>query len=134
MGKLTEEELDSIAKELIPGLERVADMADIHGDVPPDIDDPDFKPPAILPGDEETVEGRRVGFTDTDTGVFSSEDEQLQLAINGHHLMDISILEQLRDGSYRIVLSPNKRLIVQSMMMSGLDSSTEIELTLAPRI
>ena len=62
------------------------------------------------------------------------EANKHMLAIQGQVPMDITIQEPLQDGSYRIVLSPNKSWVVQSMMMSGLDSSTEIELILAPKI
>jgi hypothetical protein len=95
-------------------------MKNIHGDVPSDIDDPDFEPPAILPGD---------------TGGFSlPEAEQLTWAIKGQAVMVTSIPEQREDGSYRIVLLPDKNWVVKSVLMNGLDSSTEIELILAPRI
>ena len=85
---------------------------------------PGYKPPSA--GD--------LGFTKGDTGAFTSEDEQLQLAIQGRALMAISTPAPLRDGSYRIALSPNESWVVKSVLMSGLDSSTEIVLILTPRI
>ncbi len=101
---ITDEHLDGLAKTLIPILDRVSMPEPIHGDEPPDI------------------------------GVFTSEDEQLQLAIQGRALMAISTPAPLRDGSYRIALSPNESWVVKSVLMSGLDSSTEIVLILTPRI
>jgi hypothetical protein len=130
----TEEELDSIARELIPRLDRVIEMADeVHGEDPPYVFEdqpeskPDYKPPKF----------EALGFTkDSDTGGFftSPGEEHLQLAIQGQAVMDISTLEPLRDGSYRIVLSSKENWGLKSVLMSGLDSSMEIELILVPTI
>ncbi len=103
----TEDELDSMAQELIPKLDKVAAMTDVHGEEPP-LDD---------------MGGFRL-----------LEAEQLALAIQGQAVMDISTPELLQDGSYRIVLLPDRNWVVQSVLMSGLDSSTEIVLILTPRI
>jgi len=130
-GKLTDEHLDSIATELIPLLDEVANMnadksAFVFKDQPEA--DPDYKPPS-----QEDM-----GFTfkgDGDTGRFTLPgDEQLTWAIQGQAVMVTNIPEQREDGSYRIVLSSSENWVLKSVLMSGLDSSMEIELTLAPRI
>ena len=116
----TEDELDSLAQELIPMLDEVIALSE-ETTVMPELDVPDdFVPPPIRLGDEGVM--------------LSAEAEQLVLAIDGQAAMVMSTPASLRDGSYRIVLSPSKNWVVQSMMMSGLDSSTEIVLILAPKI
>ncbi len=128
----------------------------IHGDVPSDIDDPDYKPPAILPGDdppyhfEDQPESRPDYKPPTQEdlefvvdagdrysisrGVTLPEEERLTWAIQGQAVMVTSIPEPRRDGSYRIVLSSSENWVLKSVLMSGLDSLTEIEVILAPKI
>ncbi len=130
----TEEELDELAQLLIQQLDRVIEMADKpHGDEPPYVyeDQPESKPGYKPPSQEDL--GLR--YKDKPTGVFTShEDDRLQLAIQGQAVMDISTPAPLRDGSYRIVLSSKENWVLKSALMSGLDSSMEIALILAPRI
>ncbi len=118
--KLTEDDLDSLAERLIPILDRTT----IQGQ-------------KMYHQELDSVEGRTVGFTDkpdTGGGFKSREAEQLVWEIEGSHAMVTNTPAPLRDGSYRIVLSPSKNWVVRSILMSGLDSSTEIVLILAPRI
>ena len=134
MDAVTEEDVDRAARELIPRLDWVIEMADeVHGEDPPFVfkdqpeADPDYKPPKF----------EDLGFSkDSDTGGFftSPEEERLTWAIQGQAVMATSIPEPLRDGSYRIVLSSSENWVLKSALMSGLDSSMEIELILAPRI
>ena len=102
-----------------------------RGDDPPYHfeDQPESKPDYKLPEQDD------LGFfIYVERGAILPEDGRLALAIQGQAVMVISTHEQLRDGRYRIVLSPNENWVVRSILMSGLDSSTEIELILAPRI
>ncbi len=96
--------------------------------------------PAWRPEEPPSTE---IGFTDKpDTGYYIDakrgailpEADHLEWAIQGQAVMATSIPEQLQDGSYRIVLSSSENWVLKSVLMSGLDSSTEIELILAPRI
>lgn len=113
--KLTDEHLDSIATELIPLLDEVANLA---------------------MDDDNDLDGRDIKFREAgDTGGFTLPGaEQLTWVIEGQAVMVTSIPEPRRDGSYRIVLSPSENWVVKSVLTSGLDLSTEIELILAPRI
>ena len=117
---ITDKELDLYARGLIPILDRVSMPEPIHGDDPP------------MPDLNDTPERYVVAEDQEKTSL--PEADNLQLAIQGRALMAISTPAPLRDGSYRIVLSPNENWVVKSMMASGLDSSTEIVLILAPRI
>ncbi len=104
----TERQLDDVAQALIPILDKVGDMhkkTDSAG-----------------------------YFIDAERGVTLPEADHLELAIPGPLPMAIIIHEPNKDGSSRIVLSPDENWVVKSVLMSGLDSSTEIELILVPRI
>ncbi len=120
-----------LATALIPILNKVGDMAE------------DKKPPrqtGYHAPDHLAAQPSQGFFIDADTGVhFEGEitlpgEERLTWAIQGQAVMATSIPEPRRDGSYRIVLSPSENWAIQSVLTSGLDSSTEIELILVPII
>ena len=94
------------------------------------IDQPESKPDYKPPSQED------MGFAKPgDIGVFTLPGaERLTWAIEGQAVMATNIPEQREDGSYRIVLSPSENWDIQSVLASGLDSSTEIELILVPII
>ncbi len=128
----TERQLDDVAQALIPILDKVGDMnknENVHGEDAPYhfVDQPESKKDYKPPSQED------IGFADTG-GFALPEVERLAWAIQGQAVMVTSIPEPRPDGSYRIVLSPDENWDVQSVLMSGLDSSTEIELILVPRI
>ncbi len=128
---LTDEHMDMLATALIPILDKAGDMAEDKN--PPAyvfVDQPESKPGYEPPSQED------LGFAKPgDTGGFTLPgDERLTWAIQGQAVMVTSIPEPRSDGSYRIVLSSSENWVLKSVLMSGLDLATEIELILAPRI
>ena len=124
---------------MIPILDKVGDMAE-DKDEPSAfkfVDQPESKPGYKPPSQED------LGFfIGPDTGAFMTGegaitlpgDEHLTWAIKGQAVMVTNIPEQREDGSYRIVLSSSENWVLKSVLMNGLDSLTEIEIILAPRI
>ncbi len=124
---LTDEHMDKLARGLIPILDKVGDMAE-DKKLQTGYHAPDHL--AAQPHDPASMI-----LEDNDTGGFKLPgDERLTWAIQGQAVMVTNIPEQRQDGSYRIVLSSSENWVLKSVLMSGLDSSTEIELILAPRI